>query len=316
MEAFLQRGGPLSALDLRILLPPAKHLYHVLIIIPGTAHIVILMGHAALHILRGKRDEGTLLHLSVFPIHRHAGSRSGLHRHLRPAVPIKIIHHKLGIMRARPDVYAHVQPPQKPSVQLVAVDIAFPGIAFDGDITGIGGIPFHIKLIFPVSVRIPHAHVVGAVGVGLPGRRDSALRLLKRELQIAVLIFHRTHRLAAFSFFSITDGRHLVTAAIRSLRVHITGTFRHDGEPLSVPVYRVIRPAHAALRPARNLIEKHPPGEKYAVLRFQRHKTPVQPFQLRLYDLLHRRFQDCAFPGFSSIRHLPGLNAQIVRNMG
>ena len=281
MEAFLQRGGPLSALDLRILLPSAKYLHHVLIIIPAAAHIIVLMAHASLHILCGKRDEGTLLHLSVFPEHRHAGSRSGLHRHLRPAVPIKIIHHKLGIMRARPDVYAHVQPPQKPSVQLVAVDIAFPGIAFDGNIMGVGGIPFHIKLVFSVAVRIPHAHIVGAVGIGFPGGRDSTFRLLKRELQTAALIFHWTHRLAAFSFFSIPDRSHLIAAVFRSLRVHVAGALRHGGNPLSVPVYCVIRPAHAALRPARNLLEKHPPGEKYAVLRFQRHKPPIQPFQLR-----------------------------------
>ena len=45
-----------------------------------------------------------------------------------PAVPVEVVHHKLGVVRSGADVLPHVQPPDQRAVQLIAVDKAPPEI--------------------------------------------------------------------------------------------------------------------------------------------------------------------------------------------
>ncbi len=80
-------------------------------------------------------------------------------------VTVKIIDLELGIVGARADVLAQVDPPQSGALQLIAIEVDVPCITRLGIVLGIRRVPLDEDLIFPVPVHIPRATVVGGVGV-------------------------------------------------------------------------------------------------------------------------------------------------------
>ena len=299
--AFLQCFRPLSRFHLRTILPMHKYLRHMPPVVFGRTDIVILMPHSRRNILGQERDIPFLFCRSVRPVPDHFGSGRCFYRHFRFPVTVEIIDHKLGIMGSRPDIHPHIQTPQKSAVQLHTVQIAFSRISLNGNIVGIGRIPFYDVFIFAVSVHIPDAHIVGMIFISLPCGRHASLRFMKGDIQ--VLLFPDLHLAARLPFPAVLYGSHCVPVFFRSPGIQIIRALHHRPDPFSVPVYHEIRPGHACVGISAHFLQKQPPAQENSVSRLHGHKPSVQPFQLFPEHLFHRRPQGITALRFFSVPH-------------
>ena len=88
------------------------------------------------------------------------------HEHGFP-VAVEVIDHELGIVGPCADIPTQVDAPQLRAVHFVAIEIYLAGVAVEGIIARIGGIPFHDDFIFSITVDITRAAIVGGVRIKL-----------------------------------------------------------------------------------------------------------------------------------------------------
>ena len=192
-------------------------------------------------------------------------------------------------MGAGTDVHAHIDPPEQRAVQLDAVNIALSGIALDGHVLGVGGIPLDEELILAVAVHIAHGQVVGGVLVGLTSRRNTALGLVQGNIQIAIC--PGLHRRTRGCHLAIHQRCHGVFILHRAGCIHIVGAVGHSGDHRAVFEHRKIAAGEALLGRTLHLFPQESPGQIHTVCRFDGHQATVKLLQLHFHlctSLLYR----------------------------
>ena len=305
-KALLHRGGPAAVYDLGVGMPAAEHLGHVQAVILRRADIVVRVAVPGVQILLRHRDVPAGQHGAVRRKAGHHGTGRGLDRHLGPAVPVEVVHHKLGVVRSGADVLPHVQPPDQRAVQLIAVDEAPPGVALDRHIVGVIGVPFHKILVLAVAVNIAHAHIVGVVDKGLPRRGHAVGGLLQRKLVVTLL--PRLDAPADRSFDAVYQRCHGVGVLTCALRVQIVRAVGHGGEPDPVFVEHKVGAGQAGGVVAGDLAFKEPPADKHTGVCRDGHQPAGQCLQLLLQHAAHGGLHGGAFlqqgPVFCQRLHL------------
>ncbi len=277
-EALLHGGGPAADTHFGMLRPTTEHVGHVQAVIPGRTDVVVLVGPAGSQVLGGHGHIPPPQHAAVGGKAGHAGARRGLDGHFGPAVAVEVIDDELGVVGAGADVGAHVQAPQQRAVQLVAVDQAAAGVALDGHVLAVGGVPLDEIFHLAVAVHIAHAHVVGAVGKGVPRRGDAAFGLLQG--QIIVAFFPHRHRAAGRAFHPGQHGGHGIGVGVGAVRVQVVGAVPHFGQAHAVFVDDEVRAVQTGGGDAVHLGLEQPPADEHAGVGPHRHQAPGQSFQL------------------------------------
>ena len=312
-EALLHRGGPAAVYDLGVGVPAAEHLGHMQAVILRRADIVVRVAVPGVQILLRHRDIPAGQHGAVRRKAGHHGAGRGLDSHLGPAVPVEVVHHKLGVVRSGADVLPHVQPPDQRAVQLIAVDKAPPGVALDRHIVGIVRVPLYKILVLTVIVNITHTHIVGVVGKGLPGRGHAVRRLLQRKLIVPLL--PRLYAPAGGPFYAVYQRGHGVGIPACALRVQIVCAVGHGGQPDPVFIEHKVGAGQAGGVVAGDLAFKEPPADKHTGVCRDSHQSAGQRLQLLLQHAAHGGLHGCAFlqqgPVFCQRLHL-----DIVGDMG
>lgn len=223
----------------------------------------------------------------------HHGAGRGLDSHLGPAVPVEVVHHKLGVVRSGADVLPHVQPPDQRAVQLIAVDKAPPGVALDGYIVGVVGVPLYKILVLTVIVNITHTHIVGVVGKGFPGRGHAVRRLLQRKLVVPLL--PRLYAPAGGPFYAVYQRGHGVGIPACALRVQIVRAVGHGSQPDPVFVQDKVGAGQAGGVMAGDLAFKKPPADKHTGVCRDGHQPAGQCLQLLPQHAAHGGLHGGAF---------------------
>ncbi|MCY1230252.1 hypothetical protein D9M72_426580 [compost metagenome] len=201
------------------------------------------------------------------------GAVRGLHRQLGLAVAVKVVGEQLGVVRARPDVVAQIDAPQLGAVHLVGVHVDVAGIAGLRVVLGVGRRPRLDDLVLAVAVQVGHAGVVGGVGIGLAVLGDAVGRLVQLDGQ--VVLRHRSE-LPGELVLPVTVAHRLddVLGGRSALRIDV-----HGGVPDGVN-----RKLHAVAddmeTDAVPVQAQHPPAERDALVRENRHGRTVQVFHL------------------------------------
>ncbi len=248
----------------------------------------------------------------------HLCAWRGLDAHFRFSVAVKVIDHELGVVSPGADVRPHVQTPQQPPIQLIAVDDAVARIAPVGNVVGIGGVPFDKVFHFAVAVHVADGHVIGAVGERLAlrvhgaGTGHAVRGLLQRNVQIRLV--PGTNRRAFFAFFSLINRSHLIFRVLVPVPVKEIGAVCHISNGPSVPVHGKVRAGQAGVAVSVHFVFEQTPGQEHALLLRYGDQPPIQLFQLGMEHFFDRRFQAFACFDHLTVRHR--FHIEIVGNMG
>ena len=176
----------------------------------------------------------------------HGRAVSGFYCQLRLAVPVKIPHQELGIVRAGSQVHAHVQTPFQRNgscgkVYVISVNKGGSCIALFGIILRIGGIPLYKQLQLPVSVQVAHGHIIGGIAAGSSVRHGLVGRLIQLQFQILIL---PNLGVGSFQTSRRISGTYNFIHVIRCSRFIHQVRYRYIFcDSLAVAVYRISRGA-------------------------------------------------------------------------
>ena len=125
---------------------------------------------------------GVSNHLSL-AVDRPVG---GLHHQFGLAVAIQIIDDERHVVGTAADVPSQIDAPQTCAVHAVAVDERRSRESVVCIVVRIRGVPLQEYLVLSVAVRVAHARVVGAVGIGGSVGSDAIVGLVDGDGQIAL----------------------------------------------------------------------------------------------------------------------------------
>ena len=170
-------------------------------------------------------------------------------------------------MRTCTYVLPKVDSPQAGAVELVRVEVHFPGIAVVRIVVSIRRIPLHDYFVLPVAVKVCRAGVVGLIGVDHPVLCDSALRFLERNRQVRLLPHCELRGLRPH--LAVDYGIHLVERIEASIRIE---QVRAAGNRLRRDLYSVTANLE---RYAGRIGRQQPPSHVHAFIDLNRNRSPV-----------------------------------------
>ena len=228
---------------------------------------------------RYARFVGYVRCLGIVGAHYHVfaravfGARRGLAHHLRTAVAVEVIYHKLCVVCACAYILPQVDAPQLFACEGVAVDIDIPGVASLRVVVRVRRVPLHEYFVLAVAVDVAHAAIVGRVGIFLARLGGASGGAVEGDALVGVgldadfgcCLYHG----------AVYRGRHVVFSGDFAAGVGVVGTGGDRGA-VHFHAVAVEVECHGGI-----VGGKRAPRHEYARLGFDGYEAAVECFGLR-----------------------------------